>query len=307
VISSRHALRVAARVCGKEPVRATRFPTGFHHWVYEVTFQDGSRVVVRLGGPDATQHFAGALYWHEVLTPLGIPLPRLHAGSSSRDEFGFPYMVMDRLDGTDLGHVYRQLTTKQLQALAVEVAAIQQAVASLPPASGYGYATSYSDPALLPAWTDVLEANLNRSEHRGTGLGALCRSVRTQVRKRAALLDVIPPRAFLHDITTKNLIIADGTLSGIVDIDTMAFGDDLYTAALTNAALLKNGHHTTYIDAWLAARHTDTDDLERFTVYTAVFAVDLLSEIGSTFNRDNQITMQADARLRLEALASILA
>ena len=47
-------------------------------------------------------------------------------------------------------------------------------------------------------------------------------------------IDSIPPTPFLHDATTKNVLVtAKGAFSGIVDVDDLCFGDPRYPAALT--------------------------------------------------------------------------
>ena len=71
---------------------------------------------------------------------------------------------MDRLPGEDLNSVYTQLTLQQKQALANELINIQNTVATLPRANGYGYARSYNDPLLHPKWIDFLIDKLSKSQ-----------------------------------------------------------------------------------------------------------------------------------------------
>ena len=55
-------------------------------------------------------------------------------------------------------------------------------------------------------------------------------------------LDRIPSRTFLHDTTTKNVLIThDGSFSGIVDVDDFCFGDPRFVASLTLAAICAFG------------------------------------------------------------------
>jgi hypothetical protein len=57
-----------------------------------------------------------------------------------------------------------------------------------------------------------------------------------------AQLDSLPPIPFLHDTTTKNVIVTPGgTFSGIVDVDDLCFGDTRYVVALTLASLAVSG------------------------------------------------------------------
>ena len=71
-------------------------------------------------------------------------------------------------------------------------------------------------------------------------------------------LDKVLPTPYLDDISTKNLLIYEGKLSGIIDIDWMGFGDMLTFVALTKVALLNMDLDTRYIDYLLDEIHPDT-------------------------------------------------
>ena len=281
------------RLLGVEAARVTRFPTGNQHHVYDVALADGRQVVARLSLPDRREVLRGGLGWHRRLRPMGVPLPRLLASALEPEDGPFPVMILERLPGTDLQHVYASLTGAQRATIAGQVASIQRIVRRLPLGPGYGFAASPDDPDLHPTWRAVVETGLARSRRRIADAGFVDPA---HVDRVAALaescrpaLDAVPPRAVLDDTTTKNVIVHEGRLSGIVDIDLVCYGDPLYPVALTRMALLSRGQETDYVDAWLAARDPapaqDRGALLRLDLYTAVFCVDFLSEVGRRFNR----------------------
>jgi hypothetical protein len=145
----------------------------------------------------------------------------------------------------------------------------------------------------------VLEANLARSRRRiefaGLFEAALVDVVQTAVTSRRDQIDRIGPMPFLHDTTTKNVIIApDGNLSGIVDL---CFGDPRYPAALTLAVLLSYGGPTEYVSAWL--RHAGASDDWTFRLYVVLFLLDLMSEHGHDFNgNERHSSLEARASLK---------
>lgn len=47
----------------------------------------------------------------------------------------------------------------------------------------------------------------------------------------------VPPICFLDDTTTKNVIMLDGVLQGLVDFDWVAYGDPLYLIGLVQMAV----------------------------------------------------------------------
>ena len=103
----------------------------------------------------------------------------------------------------------------------------------------------------------LLRSGLRRSRARIVAAGVAdpgyADRVEAYLERHRAYLDAVAPTPFLDDTTTKNVLIADGTLSGIVDVDYLCFGDPLLTVALTRMALLARGWDTDYIDYWCAA------------------------------------------------------
>ena len=165
---------------------------------------------------------------------------------------------------------------------------------------GYGYAVSYDDPGLLPTWADVIEQSLTRSQQRIARLGRVSVTyvdcVRALLPRFSDYIARIPPTAFLDDTTTKNVLINEGRLSGIVDVDYVCFGDPLFTVALTRMALVSMGADLEYTDAWCAALALDAHQRAALTLYTCVFCVDFLSEVGHIGNQ-NTATATDDQRI----------
>jgi hypothetical protein len=118
--------------------------------------------------------------------------------------------------------------------------------------------------------------------------------------------DDVPPVPFLDDLTTKNVIVDGGRLAGVVDVDVVCFGDPLYTPALTKVSLVAADLPTDYVDAWLSALAPDRPARTAFDVYCAVFCLDLISEVGATFNRDAPTVEERERTERLLRLASRL-
>jgi len=293
VPTERDALDAVRRFLDAEVAVVTRLPTGAQHYVYDVALVGGRGVVARLSLPEHRELVRGALGWHRLLRARGVPLPELLASAIESEDGPFPAMILERLLGTDLQHVYPSLTGTQRAAIAGQVAAVQRIVGDLPPGHGYGYAVSPDDPDLHPTWSAVIDASLARSRKRITAAGivdpAHVGRVAHIVERHRSALDAVRPLAFLDDTTTKNVIVSEGRLSGIVDVDVVCYGDPLWVIALTRMSLLSRGQETDYVDAWLAALEPtpaqDREVLLRLDLYTAVFCIDFLSEFGQRFNK----------------------
>ena len=284
--SAEFAADIAFRVFGRAPRSVKRFPTGARHHVFDVAFEDNSSVVVRVGEPSARREMAGAVDLSQLLRPLGVPLPTLLAYEIAGP---FPWLVLERLPGSDLGTVAAGLSREQLDRIAGEVAQAQLIVGQTGIAERYGYAVRPAD-APHRVWSTVLDANLARSRRRIVSAGlfdvGLADIVQHRVDAMRSELDDIAATPFLHDTTTRNVIVtSEGEFSGIVDVDDLCFGDPRYPAALTFAAMTAHGGPTGYVSAWL--RHAGQADDRRFRLYVLVFLLELLSEHGHSFNGNN--------------------
>lgn len=295
--TERDAREVAARYSGHEKFSVSRYPTGLCHYVYEVTPESGPKVVIRMGHEDTREHLKGSIFWDQLLKPLNLPTARiLHHDLTAQ----FPYTILEHLEGKDLGEVVSLLTPGTRRKIAQSVADIQERVAELPRARGFGYAYSYSDPRLQSEWRGFLDQQLDRARGwiRDGGLAPeshVDRVARALQEVEGYLKDV-EPAPFLHDTTTKNVLVNENGLVGIVDIDDLCFGDRLYVLSLTNMAFLSARLVMDYIDFWGEAWSLTSFELRVMRVYTAINCVGFIGEMGQRFNKD--VAEVDHARLR---------
>ena len=290
---ARRAAAVASQVAGARPVALQRFTTGLAHFVFEACFVDRPALVVRVGDASTRDRMAAGLRVQARLRAQGVPLPAVIAVAL---DDAWPCVVFERLAGSDLGEVIRGLSSATLDTVAARVAEAQAITARTPAAGRYGYAADAQD-APLAAWSQVLDANLARARARITAAGLFDPDVVERVAGHVAAarheLDALPAVAFLHDTTTKNVIVTpDGAVSGIVDVDDLCFGDPRYAPALTRAALLAWDGPVAYVEAWM--RHASYRDDRLFRLYVAVFLVDLMSEHGLRFTGNRQPSTESE-------------
>jgi aminoglycoside phosphotransferase (APT) family kinase protein len=283
------ALSVASDITTEPILGLSRFATGQVHYVYDVKTEN-DEFVIRLTKSDHRQTFAGALYWYHRLKPKGVPLPAIRWYDLNGEKYGFPVIVTDRLPGRDLEDVYTGLTTRQKESLASEIVNIQNTVATLDHANGFGYALAYDDPKLYATWHGVMDLYLNRIKTRNAKTRLIDEKyigrLEELLQAAHAYIASVKPVPFLDDITTKNVIIHNGKLSGIVDVDTVCFGDPLLTLGLTHASLLAMKVDTCYTDYWASLLHLTEEQRSVVSIYTAMFALEFASGMGQTFNSD---------------------
>ncbi len=111
------AAAIALQVAGCAPETVARFATGARHYVYEVRFADREPIVVRIGDMTAHGEMAGAVYLSNLLRPRGVPLPAILAEDV---QSAFPWIVLERLPGVDLGAAIESFADATLEQIAKE-------------------------------------------------------------------------------------------------------------------------------------------------------------------------------------------
>jgi len=308
--NEQHVAQIVQRVRNESVLTVDRFTTGSRHFVYDVVTESRQNFVVRIAKPENKESLLGAMYWYKLLKPRGVQLPNVLYSDLEAVTSPFPYLIIERLAGEDLGIVYPQLSKDEKKSLASEMARIQDIAGTLPLGKGFGFVGSYESSYFQRTWIDVLYNSLERSRKRIQTIGAVDAQqvdrVAGQMRKYESYFSQVTPKCFLDDITTKNVIVHDGKLSGIVDIDCVCFGDHLFTIALTRMSLLNMGFDLDYIDFWCEAASLSEEQREVLQFYTALFCVDFMGELGQRFNKDKPPLVKAEDAQRLNGILDAL-
>ena len=282
-----NAREAAARYLGHTDFTVRRYPTGLCHYVFEVTPSNAPKIVVRMGHDDTRKHLHGSVFWDSQLNPLNLPTARILVHNLTEV---FPYTILEHLPGTDLGEAFTSLSSNVRGKVAREVARIQDSVALLPRAEGFGYGFSYSDERMQPTWKSFLQTQLDRAREWTRSAGVAPEShvdrVTQAVRELDGYLADVEPVPFLHDTTTKNVLVNEAGLVGIVDIDDLCFGDRLYVLSLTYMATLSAKLPSDYIESWSDAWKLTDTQRQVTKAYTAINCVGFIGEIGQRFNQE---------------------
>ncbi len=288
------------------PISVKRFATGAQHFVFDVVLPTGQNVVVRLSRPVDCLLGQGTLFWTKRLRDLGIHVPRVLCFDLSCQDIPYPYLVLERLPGCDLGDVYESLTNQQRGQIAERLAGYQAKVATLPDGTGFGFVADPNGTFPHKTWTEVLDSEVLRSTRRITADGLVNPNfvdrTRHVIRDHATNFAEHPATPFLHDITTRNVIVHDRKLQGIVDIDQMCFGDPMYLPALMNVALRAHGLNPAYVEQFLTAVKASPDQRWAVQHYSVVHCLGFLSELGTRFNNVAVDPVDPDYQIRLENL-----
>jgi hypothetical protein len=239
-----------------------------------------------------------------------VPLPRMVATSLEPSEIQFPFVILEQLPGSDLGQIYQTLSSHEKLEIVSEVVGIQEKVSVLPEASGFGLAYSYSQPPEYRTWGAAVLAILERAQKRIERSGNPGRSYvkpgRQILSRYESYFAVVRPIPFLDDTTTKNVLVDQGRLTGVVDVDRLCFGDPLLTIGLTRMALLADARDVDYVEHWMNLMALSQQQREAVDAYTRLFCVDFMSELGQRFNKDEQPEIDLEKFARLSSVFETL-
>lgn len=302
------AASVTNQLTDESVTAVSRLTTGNQNYVYAVNTEK-SAYVIRMTDKFRDK-FVSALYWQEQLIPLGVPLAKFIAQDLDGQYSVFPALLMKRLPGDDIGKVYPSLTVGQKKLIAQQMVNIHAKLDVLSDGSKFGYTPNPPH----ETWVDFLAKDLNVASDRiknaqifDTNFIEIAFSELNSLKQD---LLKIRPRPFMPDTTVKNVIIHEGTLMGIVDVDDICYGDPLFTLSLTYAGSEIDGHDTDYADAWVAFLNLDFYAKRRLEFYRLLHTIwfmgeqAIVSANGQRLNFDTEklIIMWEKSFLRLKNL-----
>lgn len=283
------AIRILNAELGIIPIEITRFTNGYCHSVYYVKTEK-DEFVLRVTSKENNEYYLGSIKWLSELNKLGIPVPKIFSHGQYKE---VSYALISFMPGKDLGEVYHTLTDLKKRDIVKELSVIQSKVATLPAMELYGYPQSSNNNSFA-TWSKYLESLITRSHKRIKQNGIfnvdVCDTAITVMHTLEEYFSSVKPTPFLDDITTKNVLIHEGKLSGIVDVDEVCYGDPLNVVGLTNMALLGMEADTNYIDYWLDEMNAVEIQRKSVIFYTLLYCIDFMGEQGMRFANDNAVS-----------------
>jgi hypothetical protein len=287
-----NASSVVLAMTGENSLSTKRMATGDQHFVYEVKTAK-SEYVIRMTDLTQKNKFIAAMYWQDKLLPLGIPLAKFIQSDLECKLSPFPSLLMMRLPGSDICNVYSQLTDLDKRNLANEIVKIQAMTSRLPDGLCYGITDSYEKTTEDLSWYDFLVNRLHRFEkiiqENGVFNDIKIDELISIAKDLKNDFNTIYAKPFLWDASERNVIVNNGTISGIVDVDEICFGDPLLVIGLTYTALEIDGHDTLYCDYWAKMLKMDNNAKTRLAFYRMFYAIGFMCKHSMISSNKQQI------------------
>lgn len=271
------------------PLSIERCTVGIGNQVYVVECE-ANKYIFRCS--EENNAYENTIYWLNELNTIDIPIPKvLFYGKYET----YWYLILNYIEGEDIGLVYSSLTKEKKKKIAEDVIEIQRKVSRL----------QIKHNNNVWSWKSVLNELLDRADLRIVQNGYFDSAKVAQLKDKMYLLDKyfinVKPVAYLDDISTKNLLIHNGRVSGVIDIDWMGEGDNLTFIAMTYIALRNMDCETDYVEFLLEKRGCTDLEKKAFLFYCLMYCVDFMGERGMQFG-DKTIEVNENVIYRLNRI-----
>ncbi|MDE6593884.1 MAG: aminoglycoside phosphotransferase family protein [Oscillospiraceae bacterium] len=277
---------------GKNPEGWERCSVGFGNYVFIVKYGD-VKYILRCSEDEGA--YSGTVRWLGELSEIGVHVPEvLFYGRYG----GFDYLILSFIEGRDIGVVYGELTADEKMGIAREVTEIQKKVSRL----DLGDSDEWDWNGFIDEMLETAERRIIKNGYFDREKVRLLKSEKGRLRE---YFEKVRPISYLDDISTKNLLIYEGKISGIIDVDKMGAGDSLTFIALTYVALLNERYDTDYVEYLLSERGCADDEMNAFLFYSLMFCVDFMGERGCVFG-DKKVAVNEEIICRLNGIFDML-
>jgi aminoglycoside phosphotransferase (APT) family kinase protein len=300
VLKGDEAADLTVKALGVRPLRVVRQAlTNSGKAIYRIYLRAGQSVVLRISNRPATFAFTQGNIG--VLRALGLAVQTVLA--TGRTEAGGSYIILNWLPGRDLVHELGAMNRDQMTRLADKVVDCQRRLGRLPRGQRFGWAPIGRRAGNLESWTQVFGDPIGGSViDDGTPLGGL-RARLCSVRSRIEpYFRTVQPTPFLDDLTTRNVLVEQGALTGIIDVDFVCYGDPLLAIGATLASLAADvpPAGAFYGDELIRFSNPDAAQRQAIRFYAALWAIGSLrlTDAEADPARTEALTRAADTWLR---------
>jgi aminoglycoside phosphotransferase (APT) family kinase protein len=223
------------------------------------------------------------------------------------------YQVQERITGTDLGNVVQTLTDQQLKNLAKDIAAVINKIKTIPSTEKFGpvwgNGGEFSD-----TWTERMRLWIEETIERGGKTGVIDKPLADLAHKLyenyVPHFNSVKATTYYGDMCSKNVMIADGRFSGLVDLDALTQGDSLEAVGRMKTSWYGTSYGKLYSDAVMDELGLNAGQKKVVTAYALMSALAWTAENGIKFNENTTAVVDKEKEVadkkRVQGLASEL-
>ncbi len=275
-MNEQQVMALVSDIFGVQPLAARHMTFGHNSVTYDVTLPNRN-IIVRTN--KNSNVFAQTAHNLTILAQLGLPVPHVLATDLTQKKYASAYMILEKIPGRDLRYELEGMTHTQTTKVAEQIVFFQHTVATLPIGKSFGY-VPIGEQGPCSSWLELIQFELNRCiydthEHALHEWRVRLTHILDNFRPYLAQ---VQPICFLDDVTTKNVIILDGELQGLVDFDCVCYGDPLWMIGLTQTAIVSDiGTQALFYIEELCRIWSLTDEQRKIVnLYAAIHALDFM-------------------------------
>jgi hypothetical protein len=264
--------------------------------IYRILLDNGQTVALRTSPRPRT--FAYTASNLSILRLLNLPVQNVLAEGALRS--GGSYIILNWIPGRDLADELGAMTPAQMTAVARQVVHCQRRLGALPQAPRCGWAP-IGGSGTLANWSAAFGVPCTAPLDDGTLLPSLrARLCRVRIGLEP-YLTAVTPVCFLDDLTSKNVLVENGVLRGIIDVDYVCYGDPLLTVGGTLAGIVSTMAQPAefYVDELVRFWNPDPMQLRAIHFYAALWLIGSLAQPDASIDlaRAQRLASAADASL----------
>lgn len=288
--------RIIFKTLDLKVVSVTSFSSNNLHCVYDVKTETGP-LVIRFSKPDSFDYLKGSIYWLKSLKNKGVRVPEVLYVNDNLKYFNKYFIIIERLNGCDLGYVYPDVKIEDKKTIAKKIVEIQNRVSNISKSKYPGKKFIPTERLKKQDWysyiTDISSIAKNLEDKSIFDYSKIFQFEEIAL-KYKSVLNSVEVKAYLDDLTIKNVIVDNGKFSGVVDVDYLSYGDVIMSIALTKMLLLKANYDLNYIDFWCESKKLSKDDYKLLDIYTLRYCLEFMSDIGSNYNDGSKFTYKQE-------------
>ncbi|HEC93853.1 MAG TPA: hypothetical protein ENI56_00565 [Candidatus Kaiserbacteria bacterium] len=238
---------------------------------------------------------------YEALADSSVPVPKLYGYDENRKLLGYPYILMEQIQGETLKEIWRNLNDEQRMISALETGKILGTIHN-------------SKPEQVRIASADFEPNLKSSIHSRIGeIGTMLRSsnvldehvikkIETYFQESSCFDVEIQPSLLHGNYVFANIIAEGGTIRGIIDWEWVSFGHDeeelavtLYRGPTGIVGGMDEKLLASFKDGYLSAHQISDTFNERYLSYALLYFLKILPNTPAWTHRPDKQKEYIDA------------
>ena len=268
------------------PQKIIRQKTGICNEVYFVKLKD-KEVVIRMN--KESSDLKGLSLNIPLFKERGIVVPEILAEDYSKKLTDYNYQILTKIKGQDIEQVFFDLDREQLLQIAHEVSQVFKKIGTLSTNGKFGDVVAGIEPSKL-SWAKCISENISTIKQRNEKTEVVKQKfieiLDSVFKKYKSYFDSVESQTYCDDICSKNVIIYKGKFNGLVDLDSIVYGDFLEAIGRIKASWFGTENGKIYLDAIMSEMELNNTQKEMVSIYSILNRIYWLSEIGIQFNQN---------------------